>query len=156
MNKDDLKAKLEAQRQWREGKGSKPAQIKPKRSFSMTQTTLFLLVVAGSMYVIWSLTKLPNATVEPMTPPVTAEIAILEQPQTGNMTICAGFDQAKVHVRFGAGLGSDVRGYLSEGEIVTFPLDPYGHAITKEADGVRWAHIESPIRGWVSTSYLCK
>ena len=155
MNKDELKAKMDAQRKWRENKASTPVQIKPKRSFSIVQTALFLLVVAGSMYATWFLTKTPIVT-EQISIPVQADNSASETPQTGTMKTCAGFEQAKVHVRFDAGMRSDVRGYLGEGETVTFILNAQGQATTQEIDGVRWIYIESPIQGWVSTSFLCK
>jgi hypothetical protein len=164
MNKDELKAKLEEQRKWRERRPS-PAVVKPRRSIPVAQLALAFFFVPGMLYAAWALASyfssnetapapLETNTSAPLASTATA--ASTEQ-TTITMTVCAGgFDAAKLHVRFEAGLKGDVRGYLAEGETVIVPLGERGEPITKLMDDVRWTFIQSPIIGWVSASHLCK
>lgn len=162
MNKNDLMAKLEEQRKWREPRPS-PAAPKPRRSIA--QLALVIILVAGMSYAAWTLApyfssnESAPAALETNTsvPPIrTATVASTEQ-ATITMTVCAGgFDTAKLHVRFEAGLKGAVRGYLTEGETVIVPLGERGEPITKLMDDARWTFIQSPIVGWVSASHLCR
>lgn len=162
MNKDELKAKLEEQRKWREHRPP-PAASKPRRGIA--QLTLAFFFTASILYAAWVLMPYfsPNETtpapLETNTSiPITSTAATTSTEQkTITMTVCAGgFEGAKLHVRFEPGLKGDVRGYLTEGETVTVPLEAQGEPITKLMDDVRWTFIQSPIIGWVSASHLCK
>jgi hypothetical protein len=162
MNKDELKAKLEEQRKWREPRPS-PAASKPRRGIA--PLALAIILVAGMSYAAWTLApyfssneSAPAAleTNTSVSPTHTATAASTEQ-TTITMTVCAGgFDTAKLHVRFEAGLKGAVRGYLTEGETVIVPLGERGEPITKLMDDARWTFIQSPIVGWVSASHLCR
>lgn len=164
MNKDELKAKLEEQRKWRERRPS-TAATKPKRGIAFAQAALGIVLAAGMFYAAWTLApyfssneSAPAAleTNKSVPPTHTATAASTEQ-TTITMTVCAGgFDTAKLHVRFEAGLKGAVRGYLTEGETVIVPLGERGEPITKLMDDARWTFIQSPIVGWVSASHLCR
>jgi len=173
MNKDDLKARLEAQRQWRVPKNTTPAQRVPKRMTSGNIAFTFYLVVTMAAVIIsvfigffsWKLSRfmkdvpVPSSMDESV--PTTTEgvpTAAIKEHGSVTMMVCAGgFESAKLHVRFKPGLNSDVRGYLSESEEVLIPLNQKGKPITDiDVDGVSWTYIQLPITGWVSTSHLCQ
>lgn len=65
------------------------------------------------------------------------------------MRVCTDIPDGRLHVRFAAGDGSEVRGYLTEGESV-LPT-----ANTETLKGETWQQIASPIAGWVNARYLC-
>jgi hypothetical protein len=159
MNKDELKAKLDAQRKWREGN---PAPAPRKRNVSITQFLLAFFIATGFLYAGWVVTPylLPGESAP--TPTATAtnappSSAIETEQASLALTVCAGgFEGATLHVRFEAGLNGAIRGYLTEGETVTVPLKEQGEPITKFMDDTRWVFVQSPIIGWVSASRLCK
>ena len=66
------------------------------------------------------------------------------------MKVCTDIPDGRLHVRFTAGEGSEVRGYLAEGEAVQ--IAPDTQMIRSEA----WQRILSPVAGWVNARYLCK
>lgn len=68
------------------------------------------------------------------------------------MMVCTDIPNGRLHVRFAAGEGNEVRGYLAEGETVQLALEPAGEVI----QGELWQYISSPIAGWVNARYLCK
>ena len=68
------------------------------------------------------------------------------------MLVCTNIPDGRLHVRFAAGEGSEVRGYLAESETVQFALDSDNEVI----QGELWLRISSPIAGWVNARYLCK
>jgi len=66
------------------------------------------------------------------------------------MRVCTDIPDGRLHVRFTAGDGSEVRGYLTEGETVLLVSE------TETLQGEVWEHITSPVAGWVNARYLCK
>ena len=76
------------------------------------------------------------------TPTATVQIVSLE--------VCTSVEGGKLHVRVAAGDGSDVRGYLLDGERVV--LDEGNQNI----EGSQWQKLSSPIEGWVNAKYLCE
>lgn len=66
------------------------------------------------------------------------------------MMVCTDIPDGRLHVRFAAGDGSEVRGYLTEGETVLLASE------TETLQGEVWEQITSPIAGWVNARYLCK
>ena len=68
------------------------------------------------------------------------------------MMVCTDIPNGRLHVRFAAGEGNEVRGYLAEGETVQLALEPNNQMIQSEL----WQRISSPIAGWVNARYLCK
>ncbi len=67
------------------------------------------------------------------------------------MQICTHIPNGRLHVRFEAGDGSEVRGYLAEGETVQLAPDPDGETI----QGELWLPIAYPIVGWVNARFVC-
>ena len=65
------------------------------------------------------------------------------------MKVCTDIPDGRLHVRFAAGDGSEVRGYLTEGETVLLASD------TETIKGEVWKQITSPVAGWVNARYLC-
>lgn len=65
------------------------------------------------------------------------------------MRVCTDIPDGRLHVRFAAGDGSEVRGYLTEGETVLLASE------TETLQGEVWEQITSPIAGWVNARYLC-
>ena len=68
------------------------------------------------------------------------------------MQICTHIPNGRLHVRFAAGDGSEVRGYLAEGEIVQLAPTPSDKTIPGEV----WLPIAYPIAGWVNARFVCK
>jgi hypothetical protein len=66
------------------------------------------------------------------------------------MKVCTDIPDGRLHVRFAAGDGSEVRGYLTEGETVLLASE------TETFQSEVWEQITSPIAGWVNVRYLCK
>ena len=67
------------------------------------------------------------------------------------MMVCTDIPNGRLHVRFAAGEGSEVRGYLADGETVQLALELAGEVI----QGQQWQRISAPIAGWVNARYLC-
>jgi hypothetical protein len=82
--------------------------------------------------------------------PSTTSTTIMATPVA--MMVCTDIPNGRLHVRFAAGEGSEVRGYLAEGETVQLALEPNNQMIQSEL----WQRISSPIAGWVNVRYLCK
>ena len=68
------------------------------------------------------------------------------------MKVCTDIPDGRLHVRFAAGDGSEVRGYLVEGETVQLAPAADGK---KNQDNL-WLHIASPVAGWVNARFVCK
>jgi hypothetical protein len=66
--------------------------------------------------------------------------------------VCTGIPGGRLHVRFAAGDGSEVRGYLAEGETVQVAIGSDEETL----QGNQWLRISFPIAGWVNARYLCK
>ncbi len=66
------------------------------------------------------------------------------------MMVCTDIPDGRLHVRFAAGDGSEVRGYLTESETVLLASE------TETLQGEVWEQITSPVAGWVNARYLCK
>lgn len=72
------------------------------------------------------------------------------------MQVCTDIPDGRLHVRFAAGSGSEVRGYLAEGETVQLALASDDKLNSQMIQGDQWLRISSPIAGWVNARYLCK
>jgi len=68
------------------------------------------------------------------------------------MMVCTDIPDGRLHVRFAAGDGSEVRGYLTEGETIQVAIDSEDKVIQDEV----WKRISFPVAGWVNARYLCK
>ena len=120
---------------------------------------LFLLIAAlcsacsgfdPQAYVPGLYTPTPTPLQETATPiPLTATIPVSTVESNMTRKVCTNIPDGKLNVRFAAGDQSDVRGYLTEGEIVTLS----GEYI--ELNGSLWIKLSHPIEGWVNTKFLC-
>lgn len=70
--------------------------------------------------------------------------------------VCTGLPGGRLHVRFTPGEGSDVRGYLVDGETVQAAIEVNGETNTQTYQGGLWLRLESPIAGWVNARYICE
>jgi len=121
---------------------------------------VFLLIIAlcsacsgfdPQAYVPGLYTPTPTPLHETSTPiPLTATIPVstVESNVTGK--VCTNIPGGKLNVRFEVGDKSAVRGYLTEGEIVTLSGE---HT---ELDGGLWIKLSHPVEGWVNTKFICK
>jgi hypothetical protein len=132
-----------------------------KRSMGLVNALAILVILIASgaaMFYAVQLTTPKNdfiATASPsnsLTPstPTSRSLAMLANPVA--RIVCTDIPDGRLHVRFAAGDGSEVRGYLAEGETVQLALASTAELI----HGERWSHISSPIAGWVNARYLCK
>ncbi len=71
------------------------------------------------------------------------------------MQVCTDIPDGRLHVRFAAGDGSEVRGYLAEGETVQAALASDDQLDSQIIQGELWLRISSPVAGWVNAHYLC-
>lgn len=83
---------------------------------------------------------LPSATIRP------AVVMLVSTSSPTPLTRVVCISIGWVHVRFAPGDNQPVRGYLNEGETVVLDNDPGNSA---------WAHLSSPVVGWVNTRFLC-
>jgi hypothetical protein len=116
--------------------------------------TLIILLALTAAAVIFALYLTGTQTnVIAVSPSPAVETAVHTAPaHTATPTplrVCTDIPDGRLHVRFAAGDGSEVRGYLAEGESV---LPTANIEILK---GETWQQITSPIAGWVNARYLC-
>lgn len=114
---------------------------------------LAILVASGiAMFFAINVTDLLNvpAIASPSASPSPISTSALATPAA--MKICTDIPNGRLHVRFAAGEGSEVRGYLVEGESIQLAPVPDGQMI----QGDLWLPITSPVTGWVNARYVCK
>ena len=70
--------------------------------------------------------------------------------------VCTEIPDGRLHVRFAAGEGGEVRGYLAEGETVQVAFDPAGELDTQIIKDSLWIRISFPVAGWVNAHYICE
>lgn len=116
-----------------------------------------ILVVSGAaMFFAVDLTT-PKTDVTATTSPSASPSASTTAPATPvAMQVCTNIPDGRLHVRFAAGGGSEVRGYLAEGETVQIALASDDELNSQMIQGDLWLRISSPIAGWVNARYLCK
>ncbi len=135
-----------------------PATLLRKRVrnlFSVLAVIVILILSGAAMFFAVQLTTPKTdatAVASPSTSPAPSETSIAIMATPIAMMVCTDIPNGRLHVRFEAGEGSEVRGYLAEGETVQLALEPAGEVIQNEL----WQYISSPIEGWVNTRYLCK
>jgi len=122
-------------------------------------STLFLLITLmcssctgfdPQAYVPGLYTSTPKPLQETFTPiPLTATIPVSTVVPNVTHKVCTNIPSGKLNVRFAVGDQSDVRGYLSEGEIVTLSGE------REELDGSLWIKLSHPVEGWVNTKFIC-
>lgn len=109
----------------------------------MAGVAIFFAVRLTTPNMAPTITASPSSTPSATNPPPT----LMATPVV--MRVCTDIPDGRLHVRFAAGDGSEVRGYLAEDESV-LPT-----ANTETLKGETWQQITSPIAGWVNARYLC-
>jgi hypothetical protein len=129
---------------------------KSVRTLFSALAVIMILIASGAamFFAVNMTTPKTDGTVAPsasaLPPPSATSTTIMATPVA--MMVCTDIPDGRLHVRFAAGEGSEVRGYLVEGETVQFV--PASN--DKMIQGELWLHISSPIAGWVNARYLCK
>ncbi len=126
-----------------------------------------ILAVSGAA--MFFAVQLTNPKIDEMTMPsssVSATTAFTVSPSRTTATtfmatpvamkVCTNIPDGRLHVRFTAGDGSEVRGYLAEGESVQVVLDSAGKLDSQTIKDNLWLRISFPIAGWVNARYVCK
>lgn len=147
----ELEELLAAQRAQR--RSVTPSRRRGKNVLGALAVVLILLASGAAMYfaVQFSTPKAGStqtASLLPSSSPSARSIVSIT-PTPVVMRVCTDIPDGRLHVRSAAGDGSEVRGYLAEGESV-LPT-----ANTETLKGETWQQIASPIAGWVNTRYLC-
>lgn len=70
--------------------------------------------------------------------------------------VCTDVPNGRLHVRFTANPGGEVRGYLVEGETVQLAIDLDGKTISEKSQDSQWLYLTAPIEGWVNSEFICK
>lgn len=82
-------------------------------------------------------------------PIVATDVVVLAQ-------VCTNIPEGRLRVHFKPGNGSEVRGYLAEGEEVQIVLSPDGEIESQSIQGSQWELLASPVEGWVNAIYICE
>ena len=137
-----------------------PAQYKRSGGLTSALAVAAILIVSGAamFFAVDFTTPKADATTTPSPLPaaftsVYTMSVFTSVPTTPvEIKVCTDIPNGRLHVRFVAGDGSEVRGYLVEGETVQLAPAPDGK---KNQDNL-WLHIASPVAGWVNARYVCK
>lgn len=153
----DLKAKLSAQRKWRETQMpiQKPGRWKSGVAlFTMLAVFASALIALAMIYAAYVLAPKETSMVIGFTkiPHAAAYVLVSGSPSPApiHMSVCT----ANLHVRFTP--NGDVRGYLKQGEQVTLALDAQGKPDIKLQDKEKWILVAAPVAGWANTKFLCQ
>jgi hypothetical protein len=118
---------------------------------------IVILVASGAAMffaVQWTAPKMEiTATTSPSASPsasISTSITSTLMATPVAMRVCTDIPDGRLHVRFTAGDGSEVRGYLTEGETVLLASE------TETLQDEVWKRISFPVAGWVNARYLCK
>jgi len=145
----ELEELLAAQRAQR--RSAPPSRRRGRNVLGALAVVLILLASGAAVYFAAQLStpKAGSTQTSSPSPSPTANAAIAITPTPVVMQVCTDIPDGRLHVRFAAGDGSEVRGYLAESESV-LPT-----ANTETLKGETWQQIASPIAGWVNARYLC-
>ncbi|MCJ7432483.1 MAG: hypothetical protein MUO77_03255 [Anaerolineales bacterium] len=138
--------------------------IRHKKGRELVGALMVIVVLAASgaalFFALDFTTPITSATATispPTSPSVYTMSAFTTVPATSAARqVCTDIPNGRLHVRFAAGDGSEVRGYLVEGETVQVTLAPNGEFDWQMFQGSQWLHIVSPIAGWVNARFVCK
>jgi len=120
---------------------------------NMLAVTMILIVSGTAMFFALGITTPETGTAIAASPSASSSKSTATTvPATPiAMQICTHIPNGRLHVRFAAGEGSEVRGYLAEGE--TVQLAPATDS--KTLQGELWLPISYPITGWVNARFVC-
>jgi len=159
----ELEEILAAQRANRRILSPVPTLRKRGRDLLGALAVIVILVASGvAMFfaVQWTTPKpVSTETTSPSVSPLTSTSTNISPTFMATpvaMKVCTDIPDGRLHVRFAAGDGSEVRGYLTEGEAVQIALDPNSELDSQIIKGNLWVRISFPVAGWVNARYLCK
>lgn len=159
----ELEEILAAQRANRRTLSPVPTLRKRGRDILGALAVIVILVASGvAMFfaVQWTTPKpVSTETTSPSVSPLTSTSTNISPTFMATpvaMKVCTDIPDGRLHVRFAAGDGSEVRGYLTEGEAVQIALDPNSELDSQIIKGNLWVRISFPVAGWVNARYLCK
>ena len=161
MDTEQLKQILQDQRTRRMAMKS-PTQ---QHGNGMSWKTFFTLlsVVLFSFGVLVGMIYLSKSGISPAVTSVLTQTAIppsaspsVTIPANGSASakVCTDIPDGRLHVRFTPGDGSEVRGYLAEGESVQIVLSN-SQLESQTVKGETWLKLLSPIEGWTNAVYIC-
>ena len=159
----ELEKILATQRANRRTPSPAPTLRKRGRDLLGALAVIVILVASGvAMFfaVQWTTPKpVSTETTSPSVSPLTSTSTNISPTFMATpvaMKVCTDIPDGRLHVRFAAGDGSEVRGYLTEGEAVQIALDPNSELDSQIIKGNLWVRISFPVAGWVNARYLCK
>jgi hypothetical protein len=144
-----------------------PAPRKRGRDLVGSLAVILILVVSGTaMFFAVQLTIPKHVGTSTPSPSMSATITFTVSPSTSTATtfmatsvamkVCTDIPDGRLHVRFAAGEGSEVRGYLAESETVQLALASDQGLDSQMIQGELWKRIVSPVAGWVNARFLCE
>ena len=125
--------------------------LKEVERLPIQQVSLVPTVGGSSDFIVMVVTATDSATSKEF-----AQNPIYETAIPTAFYVCTNVSNGLLHVRFEPGVGSVVRGYLTEGEEIRPALDANGRVETQEYQGGQWLHLSSPIKGWVNIKFICE
>jgi hypothetical protein len=159
MNTDQLKQTLQDQRSRR----LTVTPISSQPSIGMNWKTFLTLlgvtlISIGVFIAMIYLSKLgASSTPAPETaihPATALSSATAPAPTSTQAKVCTHIPDGRLHVRFTPGDGSEVRGYLAEGESVQVARNN-GQLESQSVKGEMWLYLLSPVQGWTNAVYIC-
>jgi hypothetical protein len=159
----ELEEILAAQRANRRNPSSAPPHRKRGRDLLGVLAVIVILVASGAAMffaVQWTAPKPEGtATTSPSASPLASTSTntvptFMATPVA--MKVCTDIPDGRLHVRFAAGDGSEVRGYLTESETVQVALGSDDQLDSQIIKANLWVRISFPVAGWVNARYLCK
>ncbi len=157
----ELEELLATQRARRVGRPDPVSRLRAsgRNLFSALGIIVILIASGAAMFFAVQLTtsKIESTgTSSPSVSPTSTKITPTLMAAPIAMRVCTDIPDGRLHVRFSSGDGSEVRGYLAEGEAVQIALDPAGAPDSQTIRSELWLNILSPVEGWVNARYLCK
>lgn len=142
-----------------------PIHRKKGRGLVSALTVIAILFVSGAAVFFAIKMTSPKTDVLATTSPsssVSISVSATNSPSEAVPTkqvarqVCTEIPDGRLHVRFTAGNGGEVRGYLTEGEPVQVALDLAGELESQIIKDSLWIRISFPVAGWVNAHYICE
>jgi hypothetical protein len=138
-----------------------PSQSRKRVRTLFSALAVIMILVASGAAIFFAVNLTAPKTDAPATASPSASSAPSATATTSMATpvamlVCTDIPNGRLHVRFVAGEGGEVRGYLAEGETVQLALSSDNEINSQIIRGETWLHISSPVAGWVNARYLCK
>ncbi|MBK6298672.1 MAG: hypothetical protein IPF48_12270 [Sphingomonadales bacterium] len=133
---------------------------KDRGSLPRVLTVIVILLASGAAMffaVQWTTPRPEGAeTTSLSASPTASTSALVSTGAPAAVKVCTEIPDGRLHVRFTAGDGGEVRGYLAEGEPVQVALDPAGELDAQIIKDNLWIRISFPVAGWVNAHYICE